>query len=29
MNGIGLPQLNWPVVNGNVVLPTASPAGLR
>jgi hypothetical protein len=24
MKGIGLPQLNWPVVNGNVVLPTAS-----
>lgn len=24
--GIGLPQLNWPVVNGNVVLPKASPA---
>lgn len=24
MGGIGLPQLNWPVVNGNVVLPKAS-----
>lgn len=24
MEGIGLPQLNWPVVNGNVVLPKAS-----
>ncbi len=23
--GIGLPQLNWPIVNGNVVLPKASP----
>jgi len=24
MPGIGLPQLNWPVTNGNVVLPHAS-----
>jgi hypothetical protein len=24
--GIGLPQLDWPISNGNVVLPTASPA---
>lgn len=24
--GIGLPQLNWPIVNGNVVLPHSSPA---
>lgn len=24
--GIGLPQLNWPIVNGNVVVPHASPA---
>lgn len=24
MKGIGLPQLNWPVVNGEVVLPKAS-----
>ncbi|MGH9101626.1 MAG: hypothetical protein ACRDYD_01360 [Acidimicrobiales bacterium] len=24
LKGIGLPQLNWPVVNGNVVLPHAS-----
>ena len=23
--GIGLPQLDWPLVNGNVVLPKASP----
>lgn len=24
MGGIGLPQLNWPLVNGNVILPKAS-----
>jgi hypothetical protein len=24
--GIGLPQLNWPIVNGNVVLPRATSA---
>ena len=26
LNGIGLPQLNWPIANGLVVLPKSSPA---